>query len=68
MSLYRYSSNANADIEEIVLYIFDLNPVAAHRFLDSLEGICELLASIHCSDGHVRSLAKDFVRIPSVTI
>jgi toxin ParE1/3/4 len=44
MSLYRYSSNANADIEEIVLYIFDLNPVAPHRFLDSLEGICELLA------------------------
>ena len=45
MSSYRYSSDANADIEEISLYIFDLNPVAAHRFLDSLEATCELLAA-----------------------
>ena len=44
MSSYRNSSDANADIEGIVLYIFDLNPVAAHRFLDALEEICELLA------------------------
>jgi toxin ParE1/3/4 len=44
MSSYRYSSDANADIEEIVLYIFELNPVAAYRFLDSLEETCELLA------------------------
>jgi toxin ParE1/3/4 len=44
MSSFRYSSDANSDIEEIVLYIFDLNPVAAHHFLDSLEETCELLA------------------------
>ena len=44
MSSYRNSSNANADIAGIVLDIFDLNPVAAHRFLDSLEETCELLA------------------------
>lgn len=44
MSSYRYSSDANADIEEIAFYIFDLNPVAAHRFLKALEDTCELLA------------------------
>lgn len=44
MSSYRYSSDANADIEAIATYIFDLNPVAAHHFLDSLEETCELLA------------------------
>jgi toxin ParE1/3/4 len=44
MSSYRYSSDANADIEEIALYIFDLNPVAAHNFLNALEETCELLA------------------------
>jgi toxin ParE1/3/4 len=44
MSSYRYSADANADIEEIALYIFDLNPVAAHHFLDQLEATCELLA------------------------
>ena len=44
MSSYRYSSDANADIEEITLYLFDLYPVAAHHFLDALEDTCELLA------------------------
>ena len=44
MSSYRNSSDANADIEGIVLHIFDLNSVAAHCFLDSLEETCELLA------------------------
>ncbi len=44
MSSYRYSSAANADIEEIARYIFDLNPVAADHFLDVLEEACELLA------------------------
>jgi toxin ParE1/3/4 len=44
MSSYRYSSDAYSDIEEVALYIFDLNPVAAHRFLDLLEETCELLA------------------------
>jgi len=54
MSSFRYSSDANADIEEIVLYIFDLNPVAAHHFLDSLEETCELLAG-HPLIGRSRS-------------
>jgi toxin ParE1/3/4 len=44
MSSYRNSSDANSDIEAIVLYIFDHNPLAADRFLDSLEKTCELLA------------------------
>ncbi len=45
MSSYRYSADANADIEEIVFYIFDLNPVAAHHFLTALEEACEVLAA-----------------------
>jgi toxin ParE1/3/4 len=40
----RHSSEADLDIEEIVNYIFDLNPVAAYRFLDNLEETFELLA------------------------
>lgn len=44
MNSYRYSSDANSDIEKIALYLLDLNPVAANRFLDSLEETCELLA------------------------
>jgi len=44
MSSYRYSSDANADIAEIVFHIFDLNPVAAHHFINALEETCELLA------------------------
>ena len=44
MSSYRYSSAANSDIEEIAIYILDLNPIAARRFLDALEETCELLA------------------------
>lgn len=44
MRLYRYSSSANADIEGIALYLFDLNPVAARHFLDALEETCEMLA------------------------
>jgi toxin ParE1/3/4 len=44
MNSCRYSSDANSDIEEIALYLFDLNPVAAYRFLDALEKTCELLA------------------------
>ncbi len=45
MSSYRYSAAANADIEGIARYIFDLNPVAAHHFLNTLEETCELLAA-----------------------
>ena len=43
MSSYRYSADANNDIEEISLYLLDLNPIAANKFLDSLEDICLLL-------------------------
>jgi toxin ParE1/3/4 len=61
MSAYRYSSDANSDIEGIVLYIFDLNPVAAHRFLDALEETCELLAA-HPHIGRSRSELGEGVR------
>jgi toxin ParE1/3/4 len=44
MSRYRFSSAAEADIEKIALYILGRNPVAASRFLDSLDSACELLA------------------------
>ena len=61
MSSYRYSADANADLAEIVLYIFDLNPVAAHRFLDSLESTCELLAE-HRLIGRPRPELADGLR------
>jgi toxin ParE1/3/4 len=44
MSSYRYSSDANSDITKITFYIFDLDPVAANRFLNSLEKTCEMLS------------------------
>jgi toxin ParE1/3/4 len=44
MSSYRYSSDANADIERLALYIFDRNPLAADNFLNALDETCELLA------------------------
>lgn len=44
MNSYRYASDANSDIEEIAFYLFDLNPIAAYRFLNALEKTCELLA------------------------
>ena len=53
MSLYHYSAAANADVEQITLDIFALNPVAAHHFLDKLEATCELLAG-HPLIGHLR--------------
>lgn len=37
MSSYRNSSSAHRDIEQIANYIFELNPVAAYRFLDELD-------------------------------
>jgi hypothetical protein len=33
MKSFHLSTEANLDIEEIANYIFDLNPVAAYRFL-----------------------------------
>jgi len=44
MSSYRFSSDANVDIEGIALHLLDLNPLAAHHFLNALEETCELLA------------------------
>lgn len=44
MKAIRFSTDANLDIEGIANYIFDLNPVAASRFLDALNETCELLA------------------------
>jgi toxin ParE1/3/4 len=41
---FRFSREANHDLEEISLYIFELNPPAAQRFLNSIEESCELLA------------------------
>lgn len=61
MSSYRYSSAAHSDIEEIVLYIFDLNPVAASHFLDLLEETCELLAE-HPLIGRLRPELGDELR------
>ncbi len=44
MNRYRLSTDANRDIEEITNYIFDLNPLAAYRFLDNLDETFQLLA------------------------
>lgn len=64
MNSYRYSSDANADIEGIAIYLFDLNPVAAYRFLDALEKTCELLAE-HPLVGRPRpELAQDLRSFP----
>ena len=65
MSSYRYSSDANADIDEIALYILDLNPVAANHFLDALEKTCDLLAA-HPGIGRLRPEFGEGVRSFSV--
>ena len=44
MNSFRFSREASNDLEEISLHIFDLNPPAAHHFLDAIEESCELLA------------------------
>lgn len=61
MSSYRYSADANTDIAGIALYLFELNPVAAHRFIDSLEKACELLAQ-HPLMGRPRPELADNLR------
>jgi toxin ParE1/3/4 len=64
MKSIRFSTEANLDIEEIASYIFDLNPVAAYRFLDALEETCELLAQ-HPLLGRSRpELGKDLRSLP----
>lgn len=44
MKSFRFSREANLDIEGIANYLHELNPVAAHRFIDMLDEGCELLA------------------------
>lgn len=61
MNSYRFSSDANTDIQEIVFYIFDLNPIAAHHFLNALEEACKLLAE-HPLIGRQRSELGERVR------
>lgn len=61
MSSYRLSSDANADIAEITLHLFDHNPVAAHRFLTVLEETCEML-SVHPLLGRLRPELGDGLR------
>jgi plasmid stabilization system protein ParE len=61
MSSYRCSSDANSDVEEIALDIFNLNPVAAHRFLDSLEETCEMVAEHPLIGSSRPNLAKGCV-------
>ena len=64
MPRYRFSADANADLEEIALYIFELNPVAAKRFLEAIEQACELLAT-HPLLGRARpELGEDVRSIP----
>src|SRR5579883_2026692 len=53
MSSYRYSSEANKDIEEIALYFFELNPTAAYNFINRLEETCQRLAD-HPGMGRMR--------------
>ncbi|HEX4644879.1 MAG TPA: type II toxin-antitoxin system RelE/ParE family toxin [Verrucomicrobiae bacterium] len=53
MSFYRFSTQANLDIEAIANYISDLNPLAADHFLSKLDEICELLAK-HPGLGRLR--------------
>lgn len=53
MSSYRFTTQANLDLEEIGLYICKRNPVAADRFLTRLDQTCELLAA-HPSIGRLR--------------
>lgn len=68
MSSYRYSSDANADIEEIAFYIFDLNPIAAHHFLHLLEKPANCWQNTRFLGVRARNLVKDCVHFPSVTI
>ena len=49
MSSYRYSSDANADIEEIALYIFNLNP-AAGDLREELANLCFHFLQFHVLD------------------
>ncbi len=41
----RYSSKANADVREILLYISEDKPGAALKFVERIEARCELIAN-----------------------
>jgi len=53
MRSFRFSTEANFDIEGIGNYIFDLNPIAADHFLAALDETCDLLAG-HPELGRLR--------------
>jgi toxin ParE1/3/4 len=61
MKSIRFSTEANHDIEEVSNYIFDLNPVAAHHFLDALDETCELLSE-HPLIGRLRPALGENLR------
>jgi toxin ParE1/3/4 len=46
MNQFRFSAEANRDIEEISDYIFGLNPSAAYHLLNALDEACQLLAEL----------------------
>ena len=48
-------------MEEIALYLFDLNPIAANSFLDALKETCELLVE-HPQLGRRRQELADGLR------
>lgn len=45
MKRYRYSAQAEADLDDITEYFAERSPEAGLRFLDALEARCRLLAS-----------------------
>lgn len=44
MKRIRFSADAHREIAEIVQYLYERNPFAAHRFLGLVDEKCELLA------------------------
>jgi toxin ParE1/3/4 len=61
MKSIRFATEANRDIEEIANYIFDLNPLAADRFLGALDETCELLSE-HPLIGRLRPTLGENLR------
>ena len=43
MKQVRFSADANRELQEIVQYLYERNPLAAHRFLDLVDQRCGLL-------------------------
>jgi len=61
MTSIRFSKTAHADIAEIALYLCDLNPISAERFVNALDHICVLLAE-HPRLGRPRRELADGLR------